>query len=234
MGGKRKMIYGYIRVSTSSQTVENQKLQIKKYCKEKRLRNIIWISETISGTKNPEKRKLGDLLKTVCNGDIIIVTEISRLGRSMMMIMNVLDNCLNNNVKVIAIKENFTLDNSIACKALMFAFGLSAEIERTLISERTKAGLERARKRGKKIGRSLGEKPHRFKLTPYKNKIKRYLKEGRSINSMAKEFGVKWQTMKEFCSVNIKIKPLPPLTEEPKKHGHPSYREKEYFRKHVC
>ena len=225
------MIYGYIRVSTSSQTVENQKIQIKKYCKEKRLHNIIWYSETISGTKQPEKRALGKLLKDVKEKDIIIVTEVSRLGRSMMMIMNVLDDCLNKNVKVIAIKENFILDNSIACKALMFAFGLSAEIERTLISERTKAGLERARKRGKRIGRSVGEKPHRFKLSPYKSKIKKYIKEGRSINSMAKEFGVKWQTMKNYCTVNIKIKPLPPLIEEPKKHGHPTYRELDYFKK---
>ena len=225
------MIYGYIRVSTNVQTVENQKIQIKKYCKEKRLHNVVWYSETISGTKQPEKRELGKLLCIVKEGDVIIVTEISRLGRSMVMIMNVLDNCLKQKVKVIAIKENFILDNSIACKALMFAFGLSAEIERTLISERTKAGLERARKRGKRIGRNVGEKPTRFKLTPYKTKIRKYMKEGRSINSMAKEFGVRWQTMKNYCTVNIKVKPLPPLVEEPKKHGHPTYREQEYFRK---
>jgi DNA invertase Pin-like site-specific DNA recombinase len=225
------MIYGYIRVSTSSQTVENQKIQIKNYCREKRLHNVIWFSETISGTKMPEKRKLGELLKAAKDGDTIIVTEVSRLGRSMMMIMNVLDECLRNGVKVVAIKENFVLDNSIACKALMFSFGLSAEIERTLISERTKAGLERARKRGKKIGRALGEKPHRFKLTPYKARIRRYIKEGRSLNSMAKEFGVRWTTMRNFCKVNIFVKPLPPLTEEPKKHGHPTHRELARFKK---
>ena len=227
------MIYGYIRVSTSSQTVENQKIQIKNYCREKRLHNVIWFSETISGTKMPEKRKLGELLKAAKDGDTIIVTEVSRLGRSMMMIMNVLDECLRNGVKVVAIKENFVLDNSIACKALMFAFGLSAEIERTLISERTKAGLERARKRGKKIGRALGEKPRRFKLTPYKARIRRYMKEGRSLNSMAKEFGVRWTTMRNFCKVNIFVKPLPPLTGEPRRHGHPTYRELQWFRKNA-
>lgn len=227
------MIYGYIRVSTSSQTVENQKIQIKNYCREKRLHNVIWFSETISGTKMPEKRKLGELLKAAKDGDTIIVTEVSRLGRSMMMIMNVLDECLRNRVKVVAIKENFVLDNSIACKALMFAFGLSAEIERTLISERTKAGLERARKRGKKIGRALGEKPHRVKLTPYKARIRRYTKEGRSLNSMAKEFGVRWTTMRNFCKVNIFVKPLPPLMEEPRRHGHPTYRELQWFRKNA-
>jgi len=226
------MVYGYIRVSTSSQTIENQKIQIKKYCKEKRLHHIQWIAETISGTKEPQKRKLGELLEQIGENDIIIVTEISRLGRSMIMIMNVLDECLRKKTKVVAIKESFTLDDSIACKALMFAFGLSAEIERSLISERTKAGLERARKRGKRIGRQPGEKPHYFKLTPHKRKIKQYMKEGRSINSMAREFGVKWKTMQNFCTVNIYVKPLPPLTVEPRRHGHPTRRELDYFRKH--
>lgn len=226
------MVYGYVRISTGTQTLENQKIQIKKYCKEHKLHKIQWIAEVVSGTINPDKRKLGDLLKILNKGDIIVCTEISRLGRSMIMIMNVLDECLNKGVQVYAIKENFVLDDSIACKALMFAFGLSATIEADLISERTKMGLERARKKGKRIGRQKGEKPHRFKLTPYKSKIKRYIKEGRSVYSMAKEFGVRWTTMKNFVTVNIKIKPLPPLTEEPKKHGHPTYREQEWFRKH--
>lgn len=220
------MVYGYIRVSTEEQNLENQRKAILE-----RFNVDEWVEEKRSGTVGWEKRSLGELLERLDAGDTIIVTEISRLGRSMMMIMNVLDECLKNNVKVVAIKENFILDNSIACKALMFAFGLSAEIERTLISERTKAGLERARKKGKKIGRALGEKPHRFKLTPYKARIKRYMKEGRSLNSMAKEFGVRWTTMRNFCKVNIFVKPLPPLMEEPKKHGHPTYRELEWFKR---
>lgn len=226
------MIYGYIRVSTDSQTVQNQKIQIKKYCKEKRLHNIKWFSETISGTIAPEKRKLGELFEMVKEGDVIICTELSRLGRSMIMILNELDYCLKRNVKVVAIKENFTLDDSIACTALMLAFGLSAELERKLLSERTKMGLSRARLKGKRIGRQAGEKPHYFKLTPHKTKIRQYLKEGRSIYSMAKEFNVTWLTMKNFCTTNIYIKPLPPLTSEPKRHGHPTRREIEWFRKH--
>ena len=226
------MIYGYIRVSTDSQTVQNQKIQIKKYCKEKRLHNIKWFSETISGTIAPEKRKLGELFEMVKEGDVIICTELSRLGRSMIMILNELDYCLKRNVKVVAIKENFTLDDSIACTALMLAFGLSAELERKLLSERTKMGLSRARLKGKRIGRQKGEKPHYFKLSPYKTKIRQYIKEGRSIYSMAREFNVTWQTMKNFCTTNIYMKPLPPLTSEPKRHGHPTRREIEWFKKH--
>jgi len=77
------MIYGYIRVSTNGQTVENQKLAIKNYCRVRRLRNVQWVSETISGTKKPEKRKLGKLLEIVKEDDLIVVTELSRLGRSL-------------------------------------------------------------------------------------------------------------------------------------------------------
>lgn len=223
------MTYGYIRVSTESQSVENQRMQIKKVCKEK----ITWYAETISGTKEPDKRKLGELLKTVGKGDTIVVTELSRLGRSLMMIMKVLDDCLQRGITVKAIKENFTLDNSIGCKALMFAFGMSAEVERQLISERTRAGLERARRNGKRIGRQVGEKPHYFKLTPHKKKIKQYMKEGRSLNSMAREFGVNWSTMKNFCTVNIYVPALRPLRKAPKKHGHMSRREAEWFKNHA-
>ena len=226
------MVYGYIRVSTETQTTENQKMQIEKYCKFYRLNKIEWYSETISGTKSPDKRKLGTLLKQAKAEDKIIVTELSRLGRSLFMIMSVLNDCLERKITVIAIKENFTLDESIGCKAVMFAFGLSAEIERTLISERTKAGLERARKNHKRIGRQKGEKPRNFKLTPYSKEIRKQLKDGRSINSMAKQYGVRWKTMNDFCKVNIYIKPLPPLKTAPKKHGHPTKRETEWFNKH--
>lgn len=226
------MIYGYIRVSTDTQTVENQKLAIKEYAKYHRLHKIVWTSETISGIKVPEKRKLGELLSKVQEGDTIIITELSRLGRSLTMILNVLQNLLDKGVKVIAIKEGYELGDNIQSKVLAFAFGLSAELERTLLSERTKLGLERARKKGKRIGRQPGEKPHHFKLTPYRAKIRRYLKEGRTVNSMAEEFGVCWLTMKNYVTTNIKVKPLPKLTEEPKRHGHPTYRELQYFATH--
>ena len=196
------MIYGYLRVSTAMQTSKNQKLQIKKYCKENKLHNIMWYSETVSGTISPEKRKLGELLKLVKEGDIIICTELSRLGRSLLMIMNELDLCLNKKVKVIAIKENFILDNSIACKALMFAFGLSAEIERQLISERTKMALERVKSQGKHVGRRKGQKSKKYKLTGKGAYIKRERLQGRSKLSIANELNVTWITLNKFMIKN--------------------------------
>ena len=225
------MIYGYIRVSTDGQTGQNQKIQIRTYCRAKRLYHIKWIDETVSGTRAPTKRKLGDLLKVTQTGDIVIVTELSRLGRSLIMIMNVLQEFLDKGVKVKAIKEGFECDDSIVSKVLAFAFGLSAEIERQLISERTKMGLERARKAGKQIGRLPGQKPNYYKLTPYRYKIKRALKEGRSKLSIAKEFGVTWVTLDRFVRLHMNDKLPPPLTERPKKHGHPTIRELKYFEK---
>lgn len=192
------MIYAYIRVSTNNQTVQNQKIAIRNYAKYHRLHNIIWVSETISGTKLPEKRKLGELLCKVENGDMIIVTELSRLGRSMMMILNVLQNLLEKGVKVIAIKEGYELGDNIQSKVLAFAFGLSAELERSLLSERTKLGLERARKQGKHIGRKKGQLPKRYKLTGKGAYIKRERENGRSKLSLAKELNVTWITLNKF------------------------------------
>lgn len=196
------MIYAYIRVSTDVQTVKNQKIAIRNYARTRRLHNIQWVAETISGTKNPSKRKLGNLLKSVCEGDTIIVTELSRLGRSLMMILDVLQLLLEKGVQVYAIKEGYELGNNIQSKVLAFAFGLSAEIERTLLSERTKQGLERARKEGKQIGRKKGQKPKRYKLTGKGAYIKRERMNGRSKLSLAKELNVTWCTLNRFMTMN--------------------------------
>lgn len=195
------MNYAYIRVSTSTQTVQNQKLAIKDYAKNHRIHNITWIAETISGTKQPEERKLGNLIDTVSSGDMIIITELSRLGRSITMILNVLQMLLEKQVKVIAIKEGYELGDNIQSKVLAFAFGLSAELERTLLSERTKLGLERARKQGKHIGRKKGQKPSKYKLTGKAAYIRRERKQGRSKNSLAKEFNVTWITLNNFIKM---------------------------------
>ena len=197
------MVYGYIRVSTDGQTSENQKLQIQSYCRERRLHNIIWFDETVSGTCDPTKRKLGELLEITVAGDTVITTELSRLGRSLIMIMTVLQRFLDKGVKVKAIKEGFECDDSIVSKVLAFAFGLSAEIERQLISERTKMGLERARRNGKHLGRALGQKPTHYKLSPYKDEIVLYLQQGRSKRSIAAELGVTWSTLNNFIKQQL-------------------------------
>lgn len=190
------MVYGYIRVSTEHQNLENQQIEIEKFCSRNGIKIDKWIEEKISGTKKPEVRKLGkDLMSNVRSGDLIICTEISRFGRSLLMIMNILQYFLEHEVKVWTIKDNYRLGDNIQSKVLAFAFGISAEIERQLISERTKLGLNRARREGKKIGRQKGRKSSIYKLAPHNDYIKKEILRGRSKMSLAKELGVSWKTL---------------------------------------
>ena len=157
------MIYGYIRVSSDKQTVENQRFEINKFCEKKGLKIDDWIEETISGTKNYSKRRLGNLLKKVSKDDIIICSELSRLGRNLFMIMEILNICMSKECRVWTIKDNYRLGDDIQSKVLAFAFGLSAEIERNLISQRTKEALARKKADGVKLGHPKG---FRCRLNP--------------------------------------------------------------------
>ena len=160
------MIYGYIRVSSDKQTVENQRFEINKFCEREKMKVDGWIEETISGTKAYNKRQLGVLLKRVEKDDVIICAELSRLGRNLFMIMEILNICMTKECKVWTIKDNYRLGEDIQSKVLAFAFGLSAEIERNLISQRTKEALARKKAEGVVLGRPKGKKsaPEKDKL----------------------------------------------------------------------
>jgi len=159
------MLYGYIRVSTDRQTVENQRYELNKFCEKNGMVVDRWIEETISGTKAVNERKLGSLLKKMRKEDILLCSELSRLGRNLLMIMSVLNDCMNRDIKVWTIKDNYRLGNDINCKVLAFAFGLSAEIERNMISMRTKEALARKRLEGVVLGRPKGSKSKTRKLS---------------------------------------------------------------------
>ncbi len=197
------MVYGYIRVSTLQQNLENQQLEIERFAKSRGFVIDKFIEEKISGTKIPEARKLGKVLMKECKeGDIVISTEISRFGRSLIMIMNVLQYFLEKNIQVYTIKDNYHLGNDIQSKVLAFAFGLSAEIERQLISERTKLGLNRVRSEGRHIGRKKGRKNDFYKLSPYDDYIRNKIKEGKSRLYIAKNLKVAWQTVENYLQRN--------------------------------
>ena len=109
------MIYGYIRVSSDKQTVENQRFEISKFCEKQKTKFHVdsWIEETISGTRNYTKRQLGNLLKKVRKDDIIICSELSRLGRNLFMIMEILNICMTKECRVWTIKDNYRLGDDI-------------------------------------------------------------------------------------------------------------------------
>ena len=193
------MVYGYIRVSTDRQTVENQRYEIKNFCKDNNLQVDKWISETISGTKEVDKRRLGKLLKGVRPGDIIICSEISRLGRSLFMIMSVLNRCMEIGAKVWTVKDSYRLGDDITSKVLAFAFGISAEIERRLISQRTKEALARKKSEGVKLGRPKG--PGKRLLDGREKQIKAMLSAGVSKVQIAKVYGIHVSTLHEFLTV---------------------------------
>lgn len=192
------MVYGYIRVSTDRQTVENQRYEIKAFCKKEGLQVDKWISETTSGAKEVNKRKLGQLLEGVQQGDIIICSEISRLGRSLFMIMEILNHCMAIGAKVWTVKDNYRLGDDITSKVLAFAFGLSAEIERKLISQRTKEALKRKKAEGVKLGRPKG--PGKRKLDGKEEEIKRFIEAGIPKCRLSKLYEVNNSTFHEFLN----------------------------------
>ena len=184
------MIYGYIRVSTDKQDNENQRFQINNFAKQQGFMVDKYIEEVMSGTKDPKKRQLGNLLKKMKSGDRIICVELSRLGRTLLMIMGILNECMNRNVQVWTIRDNYRLGDDISSKVLAFAFGLSAEIERNLISQRTKEALARKRAEGVVLGRPIGAKSSKKKLDEYEGRIVECLNKGLSISGIARLLNV--------------------------------------------
>ena len=197
------MIYGYIRVSTDKQTVENQRYEINQFCDRQEMVIEKWIEETISGAKNVEDRKLGKLLKRMKKGDILICSELSRLGRNLLMIMGILNECMNKDIQVWTIKDNYRLGSDINSKVLAFAFGLSAEIERNLISQRTKEALARKRAEGVVLGRPKGKKSSKTKLTGKEQKIKELLDKKVSYSAIGRILGVHRLTVSAFVKSKI-------------------------------
>ena len=192
------MIYGYIRVSTDKQTVENQRFEINRFCKQENLKVDKWIEETISGSKTYDKRALGKLLKDIQKDDILICAELSRLGRNLFMIMEILNICMRKECKVWTIKDNYRLGDDIQSKVLAFAFGLSAEIERNLISQRTKEALARKKAEGVVLGRPVGSKSKKVKLSGQEEVIRVLLERKVSKCEIARIFGVDRMTVASF------------------------------------
>lgn len=199
-------VYGYIRVSTDKQTTENQRFEIQNFVQRQNLAVDVWVNETVSGTMSFEKRRLGKVLRQLKEDDLLISSEISRLGRNMMQVMSILHLCLNTGAQVWTIKDNFRLGTDIQSKVLAFAFGLSAEIERNLISQRTKEALKRKKAAGQKLGRPNGGANKKRKLTDKKEQIAKLFQKGFSKAKISRLLDVDKGTLERFIQKDMKSK----------------------------
>jgi Site-specific recombinases, DNA invertase Pin homologs len=197
------MVYGYLRVSTDVQDARNQVLGVKTKAKQLGLTISEWIEDNgVSGAKEPEDRNLGIILNKMKAGDVIIASELSRLGRKTFMVMRILEYCMKHEVKVYTVKDSYELGDNIQSKVLAFAFGLASEIERDLISQRTKEALDKKRLEGIILGRPKGSKGRQTKLSLYKNQIIRMTKKNIPRCEIARILGVHRHTVSSFIKEN--------------------------------
>lgn len=172
-------VYGYLRVSTDNQDCDNQKIGVENLARRLNLSVESWIiDDGVSGTKEPEKRQLGKLLKKIKSGDVIICSELSRLGRKLFMVISILEHCMKVGAKVLTVKDGYELGDNVQSKILAFAFGLVAELERDMISKRTKEALQRLKSQGRSLGRPRGRKNRKHVWNGKEEQISRLLKQG--------------------------------------------------------
>lgn len=189
--------YAYLRVSTIEQNTEKNKLDILKFANSNKLGNVEFIEEQISGKTNFKDRKLGRLLNIMNKGDILIVPELSRIARSITQIFEVIDITKQKDLRFYAIKENFNnCDKSITSTVTSTVFALIAQIERDLISLRTKEALEARKAAGKKLGRPKGK--GKSKLDTNRNEIIQLLNLKVPKTIIAKKFNTSVQNLYNY------------------------------------
>lgn len=191
-------VYGYVRVSTEQQNCANQHHEIEEFCKKNHLKVDEWVEEVISSRKPLKDRKLGKLLSKLDKDCLLITTEISRLGRNMLEVMGILQTCLEQECQIWTLKENYRLGSDIQSKVLAFAFSLASEIERQLISQRTKESLKRLKDEGEHLGRPFGFSYK--KLRKKHNKVKDLLSKGVSKSQIARLMGCSWSTLHRYIN----------------------------------
>ena len=192
--------YGYIRVSTEMQCHDNQEYEIKAWCEKHDMTVDHWVSESISGTVAAEKRQLGRLIRKMKKGDVLVCTELSRLGRNMLLIMGILNRCSQKGVSIFTIKDNFTLSDNINSKIVAFAFALAAEIERNLISQRTKEALAVKRMEGVRLGRPPGSSQKKLTVLKQSDAVICMVQQGKSVSEIARKYGIHRNTMRRYLA----------------------------------
>lgn len=195
------MVIAYLRVSTEKQFLANQREEILRFAEKNELKIERWYTETVSGSVSTKDRKLSLLLRKLEPGDVLIVTEISRLSRTLLEIMTILNSCIKKDVILYSTKEGYVFQNDINSKVLGFAFGLMAEIERNLISMRTKEALARRKQEGVILGRKLGFEPKMCLLHEQKAEVVKALGQGMTHAAIARKYGVSRTTVSRFAKL---------------------------------
>ena len=185
-------------MSTAEQSYASQQYEIRKWATDTGQVIDRWESESVSGTIVPGKRKLGRLIRRLKRGDLIVCTEISRLGRNMLMIMSILNDCAAKGIRIHTIKDNFSLDNDLNSKIIAFAFALAAEIERNLISQRTKEALANLKASGVKLGRPAGSHKKKAVVVGDMEEIFRLRAAGVSFSKIATRYGIHRNTLVNY------------------------------------
>jgi DNA invertase Pin-like site-specific DNA recombinase len=195
------MVYAYIRVSTEVQSYEGQRYEIDQWCHSKGYHIDHWVQEKASGTLHLDKRTLGMLLKKMKRNDVLICTELSRLGRNMMMVMSILNTCSQKGIRLYSIKDNFQLSDDLNSKIIAFAFSLAAEIERNLISQRTKEALAAKKKAGVKLGRPAGASEKQLYFESRMEEVEQLLLTGYTKRRIAGHLGIHYNTLTRYLSL---------------------------------
>ena len=198
-------VYAYVRVSTQMQPFESQEYEIQKWCEGKALWIDSWTTEQVSGTVDWQKRSLGRVIRRMKPGDVLVCSEISRLGRNMLMIMSILNYCSERKLKIHTIKDNFDLDDNIGSKIIAFAFALASEIERNLISQRTREALAAKKAAGATLGRPKGMSRKARKICEEAVKIERQLSQGESLTKVARRYKVHRNTLSRLRKSGYKL-----------------------------
>ncbi len=177
----------YLRVSTAEQDLEKNKTDILFMANEKDLGRVEFVEETVSGRVSWKNRKIAQILEELKEGDNLLVSEISRIGRSMLEIMEVLSIAMQKKVNVYAVKGSWQLDNSLQSKIMAMVFSMAAEIERDLISQRTREALRVLKAQGQQLGRPKG--PGKSKLDAFRPEIEALLNNGSTQKFIAQRYG---------------------------------------------
>ena len=189
-----------MRVSTQDQDLEKNKAEILAFANEHRLGSVEWVEEKVSGVKTWRKREIAQVVESIEDGDWLIVPELSRLGRSTLDILDILAELRKKGVNVYAVKGAWTLNGTIESKVFLTMMALFSEIERDLISARTKEALKARQAAGVKLGRPKG--PGKSKLDPYRPEIEALLKNGSRLKFIAARYNVTVPTLLNWIKKN--------------------------------